>query len=155
MADAPDASARVPLFWIALQRVVAGGLLGWAGIEKARSGFRGPQLLEQLATWQAQGRTFGFAGELLATHVQPRADLFALLVTGGEIAAGVSLVLGLASRLGALAGLALNGAYLVASGESINALLLVVHLAVLVTGGGRALGLDGPLRARSRAWFLG
>ena len=146
---------RTPLLWIALQRIIAGGLFLWAGIEKIRQHFRGPELQKALDSWSAAGKTFGFAKEALAKYVLPRLGDVAAAVVAGELVAGCSLVLGLASRVGALIALLLNVAYYVASRESINLFMIVVALAVLVSGGGRTLGLDGSIKAGSPRWFLG
>jgi uncharacterized membrane protein YphA (DoxX/SURF4 family) len=146
---------RASLGWIGLLRIVTGGLFLWAGIEKLRSGFRGPALGVTLAAWAHDGRTFPFAYELVHTHVTPRLGDFAVAVVAGELVAGTSLFLGFASRLGAFVGLLLNVAYFLASRESINLLMAIVNLAVLVSAGGRALGLDGAIKARSPRWFLG
>ena len=146
---------RVSLGWIGLLRIVAGGILLAAGLEKVTLGFDAPALLAQLAEWRTSGLTFGWANPLLEQHVVPRAGLFATLVTAGELAAGASLLLGLASRLGALAALLMNAAYFLASREDLNLLLVGVHLAVLVAAGGRALGLDGAVKRRLPWWFLG
>ena len=146
---------RSSLVWIGLLRVVNGGLFLLAAVAKIRTHFRGPTLKSELDAWGDAGKTFEFAQELLTTYVRPHLSEFALAVTAGEVVAGSSLVLGFASRPGALIGLLLNVAYFLASRESINILMAVVNLAVLVSGGGRAIGLDGAMRARNPKWLLG
>jgi uncharacterized membrane protein YphA (DoxX/SURF4 family) len=146
---------RSSLAWIGLLRIISGGLLVLAGIEKIRSHFRGPALTSVLESWSSAGKTFGFAKELLATYVQPRIGDVAAAVVTGELVAGVSLFFGLASRVGALIALLLNVSYFLASRETINLLMAVIDLAVLVSGGGRALGFDGMIRKSSPRWFVG
>lgn len=146
---------RSSLGWIALLRIVSGGLFLWAGIEKVRAGFRGPELAKTLDAWSAAGKTFAVAKEQLTTYVLPRIGDVAVAVVAGEIVAGASLLFGFASRLGALVALVLNVSYFLASRETINLLMAVVDMAVLVSGGGRALGLDGVIRANSPRWFIG
>jgi len=64
-----------------------------------------PQMIQK-----SVGSTTGFYHDFLANTVLPNAGLFAQLVRCGELLVGISLVLGLFSRLGGLGGvfLALN-----------------------------------------------
>lgn len=147
--------ARTSLGWIGLLRAVAGGILLSAGIGKLSPRFDAPALITQLSEWRTSGRSFSWTGQLIDQYVLPRADLFAHLVTAGELAAGASLLVGLASRAGAFAALLMNLAYFLVSREDINLLMVGIHLAVLVTAGGRALGLDFAIKRRLPWWFLG
>jgi uncharacterized membrane protein YphA (DoxX/SURF4 family) len=146
---------RTSLIWVGLLRVINGGLFLLAGIEKVRHHFRGPELGHELDVWASSGKTFPFATEWVQLYVRPDIGNFALAATVGEFVAGGSLVLGFASRLGGLVGLLLNVSYFLASRESINLLMAVVNLAVLVSGGGRAIGIDGPMKERNPRWVLG
>lgn len=146
---------RVSLGWIALLRVVAGGILLEAGIRKLRLGFDGAALGQQLEAWRVGGQTFGFYVEVLQGWVVPNLSLFAALVVAAELLAGLSLVLGIACRLVPVVALLLHVNYFLASGETINVVLAVVNLAVLSTAAGRAMGLDRSVRARRPGWFLG
>ena len=146
---------RSSLGWIGALRIMTGGLFLFAAIEKLRSGFRGPALVTELKSWESTGRTFSFVKDLLTKEVYSRPGDAAITLVAGELVAGISLFLGLGSRVGGLVGFLLNVAYFLVSRESINLLMAVVNLAVLVSGGGRALGLDGAIRARSPRWFLG
>ena len=143
------------LGWIGALRIITGGLFLAAAIQKLRTGFRGPALVSTLKDWDASGKTFSFMKETLAREVYSRPGNAATALVAGEIVAGVSLLIGFGSRLGALIGLLLNVSYFLVSRESINLLMAVVNLAVLVTGGGRAFGLDGGIRAKSPRWFIG
>jgi uncharacterized membrane protein YphA (DoxX/SURF4 family) len=146
---------RASLVWVGLLRMVNGGLFLMAAFEKLKTGFRGPELKAVLQGWSNTGRTFGFAREWLSQYVAPRFGDVAFAVTAGEVVAGASLLVGFASRLGALVGLLLNIAYFLASRETINLLMAVVNLAVLVSGGGRSVGLDGPIKQRHPHWLFG
>lgn len=146
---------RTSLGWLALLRIAVGALFLDAGVQKLRQGFDGQALSAQLAQWQAAGRTFDFYRDQLAGLVLPRLDLTALAVISAELAAGASLVVGFASRAGALVGLFLNVNYFLASHQAINVLAGLVDVAVLVGAGGRALGLDGFIKTRRPRWFLG
>lgn len=147
--------ARTSLGWIGLLRAVAGGILLSAGVSKLTGRFDAPALITQLSEWRTSGRSFAWTAQLIDDHVLPRAALFATLVTAGELAAGASLLVGFASRAGAFAALLMNLAYFLVSREDINLLMIGIHLAVLVTAGGRALGLDCAVKRRLPWWFLG
>ncbi len=106
-------------------------------------------------------------GDLVARVVVPNIAVFGPLVYLTEVAIGVSLMLGLCSRLGALAGAAMAanlwlGLYS-APGEWpwTYFFLIVIQLLFLVDPPGRSLGADVLLLLRSRsrglalAWVVG
>lgn len=146
---------RASLGWIGFLRAIAGGILLSAGIGKVAAKFDAPALIAQLADWRLSGHSFGWASSLVDQYVVPRADLFTNLVMIGEIGVGLLLLVGLASRLAAFAALLMNLSYFLVSREDINLLLIGIHLAVLVTAGGRALGLDVAIKRKLPWWFLG
>jgi uncharacterized membrane protein YphA (DoxX/SURF4 family) len=95
-------------------------------------------------------------GDLVANIVLPNIAVFGPLVYLIEISIGVSLMLGLLSRLGALAGtgMAINlwlGLYS-APGEWpwTYFFLIIIQLLFLIDPPGRSLGVDVLLRATSR-----
>jgi uncharacterized membrane protein YphA (DoxX/SURF4 family) len=146
---------RSSLGWIGALRIITGGLFLFAAIQKLKDGFRGPALVTELRAWESAGRTFSFVKDLLAKQVYSRPGDAATTLVVGELVAGISLFLGLGSRVGGLVGFLLNVAYFLVNREAINLLMAVVNLAVLVSGGGRAFGLDGAIRTRMPRWFLG
>lgn len=146
---------RRSLGWLALPRIVLGGLFLQAGARKLREGFDGAALQSQLDAWASGGQTMAFFRAHLEAYVLPWAGLVSGAVVAGELVAGISLLLGLGTRAGALIGLVLNVVYFLASGEQINLLAAPISLASLVAGGGRALGLDAAIRARRPRFFLG
>jgi thiosulfate dehydrogenase [quinone] large subunit len=91
----------------------------------------------------------------LQNTVLPHASLFAILQTYGEVAVGLGLVLGLATRLSAVIGFVLCVNYGLATqwmtfGQQGFHLLLITSMVVfLVAGAGRVWGLDAALRPRS------
>src|SRR6516162_1496880 len=100
-------------------------------------------------------------GELVARIVLPNIAVFGPLVYLTEVAIGISLMLGLCSRLGALAGagMAINlwlGLYS-APGEWpwTYFFLIVIQMLFLIDPPGRSLGVDVPLRAVSSRRPLG
>lgn len=94
----------------------------------------------------------------LVTHlVLPNFTFFAWATLAVEVSLGVFLLLGLATRLWALVGLAQS---LVITLSVLNApnewewsyyLMMLAHLALFATAAGRAYGLDGALRPYWRA----
>ena len=99
-----------------------------------------------------QGHPFYRA--FLTTTVLPHLRVFAWLVTGGELIAAVSLVSGLATRLGALVALALTLNYMFAKGawfwfpSSNDGAFATLALALIIARAGRTCGLDGYLARR-------
>jgi uncharacterized membrane protein YphA (DoxX/SURF4 family) len=92
-----------------------------------------------------------FYADFLTSVVQPNPMLFSQLVVIGEWVAGILLVLGLLTRLGALAGLILNLNYicmkgLPSNGGSIDRLFVLSEIIFLLTAAGLVWGLDGLLR---------
>jgi thiosulfate dehydrogenase [quinone] large subunit len=86
--------------------------------------------------------------------VLPNAQLFATLVTWGELLAGVSLILGLMTRLSATVALLLTLNYMLAKGawpwtsSSNDAAFAAISLALLIGAAGRTFGLDSILAKR-------
>jgi thiosulfate dehydrogenase [quinone] large subunit len=90
--------------------------------------------------------------------VLPNVGLFAVLVTAGEILVGLSLILGLLTRLGAYGGAFLHLNYMLmkglpAGGGYTDKLFLLLEIILAVTAAGYVLGLDGVLRQRLPAWL--
>ena len=91
-----------------------------------------------------------FYRPFLEGSVLPNATLFAQLVTIGEWVAGVSLVLGLLTRVGALTGMWLTLNYMLMKGlpnlsGSVDRLFFLSCLAFLLASAGLVWGLDGVL----------
>ncbi|HEX3368967.1 MAG TPA: TQO small subunit DoxD [Candidatus Cybelea sp.] len=88
--------------------------------------------------------------DFLVNVVQPNSLVFADLVRFGELLVGISLVIGLFSRLGGLFGIVLTANYMAARGAlssfsgwaSIDGCLMLLSAISLVLPTGRVLGLD-------------
>src|SRR5262249_15633104 len=96
-------------------------------------------------------RAEGFYRPFLEGTVLPNAGLFAQLVTLGEWATGVLLLLGLLTRLGALVGLWLNLQYMLmkglpVAGGSIDRLFVLADVVFILAAAGLVWGLDGLWR---------
>lgn len=114
----------------------------------------GAQLVQTVsgAVERAAGPYAGFLEEV----VVPNAGLFAQFVTIGEIGAGISLCLGLLTRLGAATGMWLALNFMLMRGvlgveASIDRVFFLGCAACLLTSAGRVWGLDGWLRDLTRA----
>ena len=90
----------------------------------------------------------------------PNTLLFSQLVTVGELAVGISLTLGLLTRVGGLGGAFLNLNYMLMKGlanpsGSTDRLFFIVELAFFLTAAGLVWGLDGWLRPYLPRWLTG
>jgi len=143
---------------LALLRVYLGMIFLIAALPKLRQDFT-PGLtgfVEQV------GLTRGhpFYQQLLEQVVLPNAAVFAALVTAGELFVGVTLILGLATRLSASVALILALNYMFAKGawfwtpSSNDAAFVAIALALLIGAAGRTLGVDSFLARRWPRWPL-
>jgi uncharacterized membrane protein YphA (DoxX/SURF4 family) len=101
---------------------------------------------------QMGARSEGFYRAFIDSTVLPHAALVAQLVTIGEWVAGLSLALGLLTRVGALTGMLLVLNYMLLKGlpnvaGSIDRLFFVSCLGFLLSSAGLVWGLDGALSA--------
>jgi len=99
-----------------------------------------------------QGHPFYRA--FLSTTVLPHLRVFAWLVKGGELLVAVSLIAGLATRLGALLAMVLTLNYMFAKGawfwlpSSNDGAFFALAFALLIARAGRTCGLDAHLAER-------
>jgi uncharacterized membrane protein YphA (DoxX/SURF4 family) len=92
--------------------------------------------------------------------VVPHASLFSYLVMAGELAAGVSLLTGTLTRVGAMIAMLLFLNYMLAkarlfwSPDSEDAAVFFIALVVFLSRAGRVWGVDALLAKRwPRSWF--
>jgi thiosulfate dehydrogenase [quinone] large subunit len=141
--------ARVAL---TLLRVYLGVVFLIAAIPKLREDFT-PGLTAFVGQ-RAMEHSHLFYREFLQEVVLPNAQLFATLVTWGELLVGVSLILGLMTRLSATVALLLTLNYMLAKGawpwtpSSNDAAFAAISLALLIGAAGRTFGLDSILAKR-------
>jgi thiosulfate dehydrogenase [quinone] large subunit len=102
-----------------------------------------------------------FYQEFVRRVVLPNASLFAALITWGELLVGVTLVLGLMTRLSAAVALLLVVNYMLAKGawfwtpSSNDAAFAAISLALIIGAAGRTFGVDALLAQwwpRSPLW---
>jgi thiosulfate dehydrogenase [quinone] large subunit len=137
---------------LAFLRIYLGVLFLLASGPKLRGDFAAS--LSEFVQQVALTKGHRFYGDFLQHVVLPNLDLFARLVPWGELLVGVTLVLGLATRLSATVALALLVNYMLAKGawfwypSSNDAALAAVAIALVIGAAGRTLGLDAILARR-------
>jgi uncharacterized membrane protein YphA (DoxX/SURF4 family) len=163
-----------PEGWLALLRVVVGawfvkavwtklavafawGVLPYLSVSPRFVGFHPKRVAEFAA-----GNPIGWYKEFLEQTVLPNAALFATLQAWGEVAVGVGLVLGFATRLSAVVGLYLAVNFGLASQwmsfgqQGFHVMLVTSMIVFLFARAGRTWGLDGLTLGRSgsgRGWL--
>jgi thiosulfate dehydrogenase (quinone) large subunit len=137
---------------LAFLRIYLGVLFLLASGPKLRGDFAAtlPEFLNHVALTKGHG----FYRDFIQQAVLPNVGLFARLVTWGEFLVGVSLVLGLATRLSATVALVLLVNYMLAKGawfwypSSNDAALAAIAVALIIGAAGRTFGLDAMLARR-------
>ncbi len=135
---------------IALLRIYTGVFFAKYGIGKlGRDDFNIRGFLEnRLET------AFGFYQPLLENVFIPNAGLFSFLVAWGELALGIALILGVATRYAAFAGAFMVANFWFAKGQGFldaqnhDAIWLVILLVLALVPAGRVLALDQQLSRR-------
>lgn len=144
----------VHLWPITLLRVYTGAFFSYHGLSKLRD----PRFEDALAgfvTGQLDN-TVGFFRPFLESVVLPHKGVFALLVSWGEFAIGIALVIGLASRWMSLLGALMVGSYWMAKGswflapQNHDFVWLVIFVVLAGVHAGRAHSLDAALAGRFR-----
>ena len=146
--------ARVRLWPVALLRIYTGIFFAWHGLGKLRGGNFTDGMVGFLNTRLES--SFAFYRPFIEVLVLPNESLFAALVSWGELALGIALVLGLATRYAAFAGAFLMLNFWFAKGEGLLAgsnhdvIWLVILLVLAFVPAGRVAGLDDALSDRFR-----
>jgi len=143
---------RTYLWYIALLRLYVGYYFLQQGIKKFQRDFpKGDWIGRQIGDLAALD-LYPWYKKFFLDYVAPNHELVGYLVTAGEITVGACLLLGLFTRLSALAGLFLVINYYLAIGMARGGAQLaqqhtfIVVLAIfLLSNPGRTLGLDGLL----------
>ncbi len=142
--------------WLAVLRIYAGAFWLIHGVPK----FLGPQFLGYLpeAAHKLAAGPPGPYHTFLVGTVVPHADLFAQMMRAGEVLVGVSLLLGLVTRAGAIGGMFLALNYMLAKGAmgvidtyaSLDAAAFALSFFNLVLPTAAVLSVDSRLRGRRR-----
>jgi len=151
-------SERVLLAVLLPLRLLVAAILLLEGYQKFMGGWlHGDALLRTTQSWLDAGRPYHFFLPVLkSAHAHPK--IFGFLITLGELTVGLSMLLGVATRLGAFLGLLLLGSIAAASGQTLappgNALVMVgIMLTFVLAPPGRVLGFDQSLRNRLPRWM--
>ena len=155
MTSLDEAKSKPLQDWpIVLLRVYTGIFFLYYGFGKVRrddfadglAGFVGANL----------ENSFGFFRPFLESVVLPNKGVFAFLVSFGELATGIALIIGLATRYAAAAGAVMVACFWFAKGQGVldaqnhDVIWLVI---LVVLGGlhaGRVMGVDQRLAGRFR-----
>jgi thiosulfate dehydrogenase (quinone) large subunit len=139
---------------LVLLRMYLGVIFLVAAVPKLRGDFT-PGLTRFLEN-VALEKGHPFYQEFVRMVVLPNAELFAGVVQAGELIVGVTLVLGLGTRLAAAGAIVLTVNYMLAKGawfwtpSSNDAAFMAISLALLIGAAGRTLGLDALVRSTRR-----
>jgi thiosulfate dehydrogenase (quinone) large subunit len=152
-------SSRTYAGWLALVRFLTGVMWLTHGVPKFLHSDRFMPPSGLFATYVQHGvtSTTGPYHDFLANVVQPNAGLFAELVRLGEVCVGISLLLGLLTRLGGFVGILLPLNYLAARGGfgsvsewgALDGSMMLLSAISFVLPTGRVAGIDGLFTRRS------
>lgn len=144
----------VHLWPITLLRVYTGVFFLYYGFGKIRN----PQFADGLAGF-VSGRlegSIGFIRPFLESVVLPNKEVFAILVSWGELAIGLALIMGLATRWASIAGALMVGAFWATKGQGFldaqnhDAIWFMIFVVLATVHAGRAHSLDERLSHRFR-----
>jgi len=133
---------------IALLRISVGIMFLIACYPKIIAGADWPGRMLGFLKFQAD-KSYPFYRDALETLVIPNAEVFAYLVAYGELAVGISLVFGIATRLGTGAGLFMVTNFLLAKGGAFwvpsanDPMYILALITLLFSNAGLVLGFDG------------
>lgn len=138
---------------LALTRIAVGGYFLAQGFNKSTTGWlttADPLLKNQIGPALERGTAEGFYRPFLENVVVPNGLLVSQLVALGEIAVGLTLLVGLLTRASAVVAVFLNLNYMLMKGLANNAgsndrMFVVLELAFLLAAAGLVWGLDGYL----------
>lgn len=128
----------------------------WVGLTWLRAGSNklltdGGWTETMIGSVQRSAERFSFYQSFIDTVVLTQAEIFASLVAWGEFAAGLSILLGVATRLGSGVGMFLSLNYMFLQGRffpGYDGTLFCAQLVLLLAAAGRVLGADHFLHRR-------
>lgn len=152
-------SSRSYAGWLAIVRILTGAIWLIHGIPKFvhASAFMPPSGIITSYLQDGLARSTGPYHDFIAGFVLPNVGIFAELVRLGEVCVGISLVLGLFTRVGGFFGIVLALDYIAARGGlghvsewgGVEACLALLSATSLVLPTGRVFGLDALMRPRA------
>jgi len=150
---------RFPLAYLFPLRILFGVILVLEGWGKLQGDWlHGTPLATSLGNWIAADKPYGFFLPMVKLgYAHPK--IFGALVTIGELTVGLSLLLGVLTRISAALGAVMLFAFAFGNGQGLvppgNALLMgAVCVLFVVAPPGRFLGIDSALRDRLPRWMV-
>ena len=150
---------RFPLVFLVPLRLLAGVIFLLEGWDKLRGDWlHGTPLMGTLGRWVEGDKPYAFFLPIIQS-AQAHPKIFGSLVTLGELAIGVSLLLGVLTRLGSFLGVLMLASFALGAGQRLappgNAIVLgAVFVLFVLAPPGRVLGLDVALRHRLPRWLV-
>jgi thiosulfate dehydrogenase [quinone] large subunit len=150
---------RFPLAYLFPLRILFGVILVLEGWGKLQGDWlHGTPLATSLGNWLSADKPYGFFLPMVRlAYAHPK--IFGALVTIGELTVGMSLLLGVLTRISAALGALMLFCFALGSGQGLappgNALLMGVMCVLFVlVPPGRFLGIDAALRNRLPRWMV-
>lgn len=154
MTNLDATGAKTLHHWpILLLRVYTGVFFAYHGFGKISRGNFADGMLGFLNNQQ---NTYGFFKPFVESVVLPNKGLFAFLVAWGELAIGVALIIGLATRYASIAGAVMVACFWFAkgqpflSGQNHDSVWMMVFIVLATLHAGRVTGVDEKLAGRFR-----
>ena len=150
---------RFPLAYLFPLRILFGVILVLEGWGKLQGDWlHGTPLATSLGNWLAANKPYAFFLPMVKlAYAHPK--IFGALVTIGELTVGLSLLLGVLTRISSALGAVMLFAFAFGNGQGLvppgNALLMgVVCVLFVFAPPGRFLGVDSALRDRLPRWMV-
>lgn len=147
MAKEAVSRAQTRLAWLVFPRLYMGYMFLTGGWKKlVEMGLLKPGTLdEMLGKMGANAFHLPWYQHFIDSVVLPHGQVFGYLVTFGELALGISLLLGLMVRFSAVVGMFMTLNFFLASGSPLAAMFFFTLLTMCLAAAGRSLGLDAYL----------
>jgi len=150
---------RFPLAYIFPLRILCGVILLLEGWSKLQGDWlHGTPLASSLGNWLAADKPYAFFVPMVkVAHAHPK--IFGSLVTIGELVVGLSLIVGVLTRIGAALGALMLFSFAFGNGQGLvppgNALLMgAICVLFVLAPPGRFLGIDTVLQGRLPRWMV-
>jgi thiosulfate dehydrogenase [quinone] large subunit len=148
-------SAKPASLWpIAVLRIYTGVFFAYHGYGKIKGGDFAAGM-EGFLNGRLEG-TFGFFRPFIESIVLPNKAFFGFMVSWGELAIGLALIVGLATRWASIAGAAMLASFWFAKGQGIlegqnhDVIWFAIFVVLATIHAGRIHGLDQKLAGRFR-----
>ncbi len=147
MLNQLSAKISVKILGLSFVRINIGMMFLIAAYAKLSAGDGWPGRMVGFLNFQAE-KSYGFYRDFVTSFVVPNKEVFGYMVAYGELFVGLSLLLGLTTRWGALIGVFMVSNFIMAKGvffwtpSSNDAMYILALLALLFVNNKDMLGLD-------------